>query len=148
MGLTELEREWLAEKIDAIYHCGAMVNFVLPYEAMKQSNIIATQALLQLAVTTRLKPFHYVSSVAIFDSIDCLDKPFVYETDELPEGKSVFGGYAQSKWVAEKLVQQAMAKGVRQRFFALVRLQEIVKVVYGMWVMLYPARFNMRCNRG
>ncbi len=39
----------LAQRVDAIYHSAALVNWVLPYAQMRAPNVLGTLALLQLA---------------------------------------------------------------------------------------------------
>jgi thioester reductase-like protein len=112
LGLPDEEFARLAERVDVIYHNGAMVNFVYPYQAHKASNVLGTQEILRLASQTRLKPVHFVSTLSILYSGGINDGRIFREDADLDQVGAPFGGYAQSKWVAEKLVQQAGASGI------------------------------------
>ena len=111
-GLDDESFDQLAAQIDWIYHNGAMVNFVYPYSAHKASNVLGTQEILRLASRGRLKPVHHVSTLSILHNGDHDDGRVYCETDDLDQTGAPFGGYAQSKWVAEKLVMEAGARGI------------------------------------
>lgn len=99
----------LAETVGAIYHNGAFVNFVYEYDQLKAANVKGTEEVLRLACTKRLKAVHFVSTISVFPGGDRTTR--FSEDDRLsPEG--IVGGYAQSKWVAERLVQLAQERGV------------------------------------
>jgi L-aminoadipate-semialdehyde dehydrogenase len=111
--------EWLdlCQKVDVIIHNGALVHWVYPYQKLRAPNVIGTQTCLKLAVEHHTKPMHFVSSTSVLDTEHYSKKlvlqTSVYENDDL-EG-SRFGlksGYGQTKWVAEKLVMNAMKNGV------------------------------------
>lgn len=112
LGLTDDEFSHLAASMDVIYHNGAMVNFVYPYYAHKASNVLGTQEILRLACRTRLKPIHLVSTLSILYSGGVNDGRVFHEDVDLDQVGAPFGGYAQSKWVAEKLVMQAGERGI------------------------------------
>ncbi|KAL2914196.1 large subunit of alpha-aminoadipate reductase [Polyrhizophydium stewartii] len=79
---------------------------------MRGPNVIGTRTGLQLATTHRLKPFHFVSTISTLESGDTLES-----TDLEMSRTSLVGGYAQSKWVAEKLVMRAQSRGVPATIF-------------------------------
>ncbi|MEU8527953.1 amino acid adenylation domain-containing protein [Streptomyces sp. NPDC048629] len=113
LGLDDATRRALAERIDAVHHNGAQVNSLLPYDRLRPVNVEATRELLRLAATGLAKPFHYVSTDAVFDAYGYLRQATIYEDEPLTHGDSQFGGgYAETKWVAEKLVEQARAAGL------------------------------------
>lgn len=107
LGLPPAAFEMLADEIDAVYHCGAVVNFVVPYPSLKAANVLGTHEVLRLAATRRLKPVHHVSSLAILGTVGG-------RWDEAARGDpaTLRGGYAQSKWVAEELARTAAARGI------------------------------------
>ncbi len=114
LGLTYERFTWLAEKIDVIYHNGAWVNFFYPYQTLKRTNVLGTQEILRLACQTRVKPVHYVSSIAVFE-LDDYGETTVGE-DVPPRYNRAFqipkNGYPQSKWVAERLVRTCQERGL------------------------------------
>jgi amino acid adenylation domain-containing protein/thioester reductase-like protein len=112
LGLTQEAFDQLTHEIDVIYHNGALVNFVYPYHAHKASNVLGTQEVLRLASRVKLKPVHFVSTLSILYSGDANDGRIIREDVNLDDVGAPFGGYAQSKWVAEKLMQQAGERGI------------------------------------
>ncbi|VEP17550.1 hypothetical protein H1P_6270012 [Hyella patelloides LEGE 07179] len=111
LGLSPKQFDQLCQSIDVIYHNGAVVNLLYSYNALKASNVLGTQEILKIASTSKIKPVHYISTIGIFLSANDADK-IIYETDSIDSVEIVEGGYAQSKWVAEKLVTLAAQKGL------------------------------------
>lgn len=112
LGLAEETFARLADEIDAIYHNGATVNFVYPYRLLRGPNVLGTQEVLRLACTTRAKPVHFVSTFSVHTSPESHAAEIIGEHDALPSCASLQDGYSQSKWVAEKLVMAAQARGL------------------------------------
>ena len=111
LGLSEVTWDFLAREIDEIYHCGAAVNWVLPYEGLRSSNVLGTQELLRIACDCKPKPFHFVSSFAACHTTFPIEE--VSEKDEmLAYISGIHLGYAQSKCVAESLVRRASERGL------------------------------------
>ena len=113
--LFDLSRERfreLAGRVDVIYHCGALVNWVYPYETLKPTNVLGTQEVLRLAGRVRAKPVHFVSTLGVFPLLGNAGSEAVREGDPLDHGGALFSGYTQSKWVAEKLVEIARERGL------------------------------------
>ena len=111
LGISTEGFDMLAANLDAIYHSAAMLNYVYPYSALKTANVLGTQEVLRLASAYKVKPVHYVSSVAIFESPAYAGK-VVKEQDDFDHWEGIFLGYSQTKWVAEKLVKIAGDRGV------------------------------------
>ncbi|MGI0483800.1 amino acid adenylation domain-containing protein [Pantanalinema rosaneae CENA516] len=114
LGLTRREFERLTEVIEVIYHNGAPVNFVKPYSAMKAETVSGTQEILRLACLSRVKPVHFISTVAVFGTIGYFTGlKMLHETTDLDRGVDyVHMGYTRSKWVAEKLMWMARSRGL------------------------------------
>jgi thioester reductase-like protein len=111
LGLKPQAFQNLATAIDTIYHSGAMLNYVYPYSAAKAANVLGTQEVLRLASQVKIKPVHYVSSVAVFESLAYAGK-IVREQDSFDHWEGIYLGYSQTKWVAEKLVKIARERGL------------------------------------
>jgi amino acid adenylation domain-containing protein/thioester reductase-like protein len=120
LGLDAARRARLAGEIDAIVHAGAEVGFLKPYAALKPANVAGTLELLRLACAGRATAFHHVSTVGVFD----VDRPpeRLSEDLDLDRFRDVRGGYAQSKWVAERLVRAAAERGLDARILRPGRL--------------------------
>ncbi|MEV6235276.1 amino acid adenylation domain-containing protein [Lentzea sp. NPDC051838] len=108
LGLDDDTYARLALQIDVIYHCGALVNFVFPYAALRQPNVLGTKEILRLACTTKAKAVHHMSTLDVL--MHGSDKD-VREDTVIPPSE-VVGGYDQSKWVAEQLVAAAGKRGL------------------------------------
>lgn len=112
LGLSTEEFRQLAGKIDLIYHNGAWVNFIYPYSVLKPVNVLGTQEVLRLACEIKVKPVHLISTISIFPPTSHTRKEVVWESDTLDTSQGLEGGYAQTKWVAEKLVFEAQKRGL------------------------------------
>src|SRR5436305_1206424 len=69
-GVPPAEWSRLADEIDAIHHCAANVNMVLPYEVLRPANVGGTQEILRLALTGRRKALHYASTLSVLVATD------------------------------------------------------------------------------
>jgi thioester reductase-like protein len=112
LGLSAEAVEELARKIDLIYHNGAMVNLVYPYQSHKPANVEGTIEVLRLAAKERIKPVHFISSLSVLHTPDAHREDIIEEDIALEIHGVPFGGYAQSKWVGEKLIQEAGTRGI------------------------------------
>ncbi|BAY79067.1 amino acid adenylation domain-containing protein (plasmid) [Nostoc linckia NIES-25] len=116
LGLPIEQFERLGLQIDAIYHSAAQVNFAKPYSVIKASNVLGTQEVLRLACMGKVKPMHYISTIAVFGAISHFTgQKVVYENDDIESCKDYVAldlGYAQTKWVAENIVWVAKSRGI------------------------------------
>ncbi len=112
LGLTEQQFQELSRKIDKIYHNGAFVNLIYPYVALRAANVGGTQEVLRLASQIKTKPVHFISTLDVFLSSTYAQMEVIKESDELAYGHDLTNGYAQTKWVAEKLVIAAKERGM------------------------------------
>lgn len=111
-GMSDPEFQHLASQIDVIYHNGAFVNLLYPYTALRDPNVIGTQEILRLASQVKLKPVHFISTLDVFQSTHHAQLERCLEDDCFPLSDKPESGYAQSKWVAEKLVKTANERGI------------------------------------
>ncbi|MFQ4145498.1 amino acid adenylation domain-containing protein [Chlorogloeopsis sp. ULAP02] len=112
LGVSKPEFQALAELIDVIYHNGALVNHASPYHTLKPANVLGTQEVLRLASQVKVKPVHFMSTDGVFSPAGYSGVKVVREQDSLDDYQVPFGGYTQSKWVAEKLVTIARDRGL------------------------------------
>lgn len=110
LGLKAAHFNVLAGQLDAIYHNGARVNNVETYARLKPANVFATAELLRLASQIRIKPLHFVSTIAI--AADCAEPQLVREDHRFASSSLPPTGYVASKWVAEQLVWTASERGL------------------------------------
>ncbi|MBV9789530.1 MAG: thioester reductase domain-containing protein, partial [Chloroflexi bacterium] len=112
LGLSECEFAALANTVDGIYHSGAMVSFIYPYAALKAANVLGTQEVIRLACQGKMKPLHYVSTIATATTAARSRDGIVHERATLGAIDSIDSGYVQTKWVAEHLVMAAKERGL------------------------------------
>ena len=116
LGIEDKLYSTLCNTIDAIYHNGATLNFLFPYNQLKQTNVTGTLECLRFACTGTPKYFHYVSSYSVYDNPSHFDK-IGLETDPLISSEGYFLGYSETKWVAEKLVTEATNRGLQTTIY-------------------------------
>jgi len=114
LGLTQDAWDFLANEVDAVYHNGATVNYLFNYDRMRDANVMGTNEVLRLAFEGRPKDLNYVSTTFIFG---WAVKSVLYETNGNEDMELLDFGYSQSKWVAEKVVEDARSKGLSVRIF-------------------------------
>ncbi|WP_053174338.1 thioester reductase domain-containing protein [Nonomuraea sp. SBT364] len=110
LGLSDGQHLELARTVDAIYHCGAMVNMVAGYPLLKKPNVDGTMEILRLAGRVRPLPVHYVSTVGVLMGGYAAGLGAMAEEDPLPGPGG--NGYCVSKWVVERLIRQAADRGL------------------------------------
>lgn len=111
LGLSSAEFQKMSSFINVIYHNAAWINYVYPYSALKATNVLGTQEILRLASRVKIKPVHYISTIAVFESSAYAGK-VVTESDPLVHSEGMKLAYSQSKWVAEKLLMIARDRGI------------------------------------
>ena len=111
LGLAQADWQRLADTVDLIVDPAALVNHVLPYSQLFGPNVVGTAELIRIALTTRIKPFVYVSTIGVGDGIE--PGRFVEETDvrqmsaTRTVGDNYANGYGNSKWAGEVLLREA-----------------------------------------
>lgn len=113
LGLDEPTWRRLARSVDLIVHPAALVNHVLPYSQLLGPNMVGTAEVLRLAMTTRIKPLAYLSTVAVAMSVDPTEFGEDGDIRDIspvrPLDDTYANGYANSKWAGEVLLREAHA---------------------------------------
>ncbi|WP_078947927.1 carboxylic acid reductase [Streptomyces griseus] len=111
LGLSKATWQRLAAEVDLIAHPAALVNHMLSYEQLFGPNVVGTAEVIRLAITTKIKPFIHLSTVAVAAP---LDPSALDETGDIRELNPVralddtyAGGYGTSKWAGEVLLREA-----------------------------------------
>lgn len=118
-GLSSAAFAQLGQQIDAVFHIGAFVNHAMSYAQHKPANVLGTQEVLRLSATGKLKPLHFISTVAVVDG----GKPMpVSEDFEIDKIQTAENGYVESKWVGEKMIHIARKRGIPCAVFRLPRV--------------------------
>lgn len=111
LGLDRATWQRLAETVDVIVDPAALVNHVLPYSQLFGPNALGTAELIRLALTTKIKPFTYTSTIAVGGGIapgeftEDADIRQISATRRIDDGYA--NGYANSKWAGEVLLREA-----------------------------------------
>jgi fatty acid CoA ligase FadD9 len=110
LGLDNATWQRLAESVDLIVHPAAHVNHVLPYHQLFAPNVVGTAEVIRLAITARLKPIHYISTMGI----SAVAHQLVDEDTDIRRAvpacivnDSYANGYGISKWAGEVLMREA-----------------------------------------
>jgi amino acid adenylation domain-containing protein/thioester reductase-like protein len=102
-GLNETAFDYLAKSVDIIFHNGAWVNHVYPYDMLKAANVGGTREILRLATSNKIKSVRHISIL----NNDCISKE---DFKRLANGK--YFGYPLSKYAAEKMLQLGNRRGI------------------------------------
>ncbi|WP_327117734.1 thioester reductase domain-containing protein [Nocardia sp. NBC_01730] len=111
LGLDQHTWQRLADTVDLIVDPAAMVNHVLPYSQLFGPNALGTAELIRIALTTKLKPFSYLSTIGVGDQIEPsaftedADIRIISPTRKVDAGYA--NGYGNSKWAGEVLLREA-----------------------------------------
>ena len=111
LGLDQPTFDALSQRVDLIVHAAALVNHVLPYRQLFLPNVVGTAEVIRLALTGRIKPVSYLSTIAVGDARD----PAAFDEDRDIRAfdpvraidATYANGYANSKWAGEVLLRQA-----------------------------------------
>ncbi|CAM4426293.1 Linear gramicidin synthase subunit D [Mycobacterium basiliense] len=111
LGLDRPTWQRLANTVDLIVDPAALVNHVLPYSQLFGPNALGTAELLRLALTTKIKPYTYTSTIGVADQIppsaftEDADIRVISATRAVDD--SYANGYSNSKWAGEVLLREA-----------------------------------------
>ena len=111
LGLDQQTWQRLADTVDLIVDPAALVNHVLPYSELFGPNVVGTAELIRIALTTRLKPYTYVSTVGVgARSSRRVHRGRRHPGRSAPTrtiDDSYANGYGNSKWAGEVLLREA-----------------------------------------
>jgi fatty acid CoA ligase FadD9 len=110
IGVDDTTWQRLADSVDLIVHPAALVNHLLTYDQIFGPNVVGTAELIRLALTSKLKPVNYISTVgmALLDDgvlSEDMDVRTANPTRTIDD--SYANGYANSKWASEVLLREA-----------------------------------------
>ncbi|RAU89917.1 oxidoreductase [Mycobacterium colombiense] len=111
LGLDQQTWQRLAEEVDIIVDPAALVNHVLPYSELFGPNALGTAELIRIALTSKQKPYTYVSTIGVGDQIkpgefvEDADIRQISATREINDNYA--NGYGNSKWAGEVLLREA-----------------------------------------
>ncbi|KAI9203081.1 male sterility protein-domain-containing protein [Polychytrium aggregatum] len=103
-GLSDERWKEISEETDMIVHNGAEVHWLYDYNRLKGPNVLGTATALRLATTHHLKPLHYISTLGTVPASKGSSKLLM---EKIYSAWNISGGYGQTKWVSEQLVNKA-----------------------------------------
>ncbi|KAL8752175.1 MAG: hypothetical protein Q9199_005928 [Rusavskia elegans] len=109
LGLSENVFDDLANRVDAILHSGALVDWMLPLEDYVGPNILGTHEILRLASCGRGKAVHFISTISTLP---------IHVGYGLTEHDGEYG-YGTSKYLAEKMIVAARFRGAKASSYRL-----------------------------
>jgi len=121
LGLSVQDFEDLSHRVTHIFHVAARVNHAESYADLKKDNVVGVVHLLEFAVKNKLKHFHFVSTYGL--TTPDMVNPEGILSEDTPLGDvrmlnggfsgscEMSGGYMYSKYVAERIVMEAVKKG-------------------------------------
>jgi hypothetical protein len=105
LGISQLS---FFDNVDAIYHVGAVVNWVLPYSQMRENVTGGAEIIKMIVRSGRKIPLHLISTIsAVYVDV-------VMKGGQMVEG---FGGYPISKWAGEQVAVHARSQGLPVTIF-------------------------------
>ncbi|WP_238861408.1 thioester reductase domain-containing protein [Clostridium sp. YIM B02569] len=121
LGMNDHVIKFIENKIDIICHNGAAVNFSIPYENIKKTNVDSTKEIIKLLANGKEKYLEYISTLSVFTEKD-------YENDNALEDRlpldinNLSIGYTQSKLVSEALCMKYRKKGLKINIIRIGRI--------------------------
>jgi amino acid adenylation domain-containing protein/thioester reductase-like protein/non-ribosomal peptide synthase protein (TIGR01720 family) len=109
LGLDEQTWQRLADTVDLIVDCAAVVDGAMPYSELFGPNVVGTAEMIRVALTTKLKHYAYVSTADVGNQIEPsafsedADVRLICPTRKIDRGD----GYGTSKWAGEVLLREA-----------------------------------------
>ena len=76
LGIADDELRFLEENIDSIYHCGAFVHHLYPYEVLRR-DVVATNFLIDFSTKRKEKQLHYISTMNISNAYQDIWRPAI-----------------------------------------------------------------------
>jgi phthiocerol/phenolphthiocerol synthesis type-I polyketide synthase E len=105
----------LADRVGHVLHSAAKVVFTEPYRNLREDNVLPVVELLTWMRRHGIRDYSYVSTVAATGPAMGDDERLLETREQSLDPRG--GGYAVSKWVAERLLDKADQDGMRVRVF-------------------------------
>ncbi|MFG1998373.1 carboxylic acid reductase [Spirillospora sp. NPDC048911] len=111
LGLDQDTWSRLAADVDLVLHPAALVNHVLPYDQLFGPNVVGTAEVIRLALTGKVKPVTYISTVGMASELDPAQLDETADIRKVCPARTLSdtyaSGYASSKWAGEVLLREA-----------------------------------------
>lgn len=103
LGIDNNTYRRLVLEVGTVFHCAASVNMLKSYDELKDTNVIGTKHVVDFCLEGCYKHLHYASTLSVFVATD-RNSGIALETDLLETPTNIYGGYGQTKYVAEKII--------------------------------------------
>ena len=110
LGLNEQDYKFIINNATHIIHCAAAVNHMYGYSKLKTANSLSTLEFIKVAMQGREKKLSYISTESAISESDADGVGYEAKVSDTPA--EFFGGYALTKWVSERLLEQAFERGM------------------------------------
>ena len=117
LGLEEDVYSKLSDEVDCIIHAAANVKHYGHYSEFVLNNVTATERLLELAAAGNKKEFHHVSTMSVGMGTIEGESEMLFTEDDRDIGQRHDNYYVQTKFAAEKQVEQARENGVNANIY-------------------------------
>ncbi|MEM8844628.1 MAG: thioester reductase domain-containing protein [Pseudomonadota bacterium] len=117
LGLNQQQWDHLCSRVDIVFHNGATVHHLTPYEQLKATNVSGTLEILKLCTTEKNKELHFLSTLSVLPPPALAGENQFSENTPLANSPIPEGGYNRSKWMAEHLVWQARERGLKASIY-------------------------------
>ncbi|MCM8819230.1 MAG: SDR family oxidoreductase [Candidatus Omnitrophica bacterium] len=108
LGLSSKNAKKVMEEIEEIFHCAAITKFNLPIDVIRKPNVEGTKNVLDFALSCKnLKKINHISTAYVAGN-----HKGVFKEENLDLGQNFDTTYEQSKFEAEKLVEEYRKKGL------------------------------------
>lgn len=113
LGTDESAYRMLCEDVDCIIHGASMINLMDPLARLYPTNVLGAARIISLAATSRVKPVHYISTIAVHHALPSETvEPVPESTPATQAWRDITLTYEQSKTMAEQLFYRARAAGL------------------------------------
>ncbi|WP_242223488.1 non-ribosomal peptide synthetase [Bacillus cereus group sp. BfR-BA-01380] len=116
LGLSSQIINTLKNDLDTIIHCGGDVRHYGEREHFQKVNVQSTKYLLRLAKKADAR-FHYISTLSVVGHAENDPNEFLFFESDFDRGQILDNVYLESKFQAEKIVREAIKKGIRATIY-------------------------------
>ncbi|MEP4050627.1 MAG: thioester reductase domain-containing protein [Litorimonas sp.] len=108
-GLDKTQYFKLARSVDRVVHVAALVNHKLSYANLFDANVLGTAEIIKFALSKKLKPFDFVSTVAVQANLDMSEGNTENASlkTRIKLTSHYASGYGVSKWAGEVMLNEA-----------------------------------------
>lgn len=110
-GLNDPVYTGLLDSIDHVFHFAATMHWITPFNQDSILNIEALKTVIDFCSQAKTKKLHYASSMGLW-TLQNHKEGSLLEDELHDQGDELPGGYFQTKWVNERILNLAKAQGL------------------------------------